>query len=146
MGILGNYRESVTIYNRTEGAEEFERNLNVRYDGEDIILKPGANHNFPKVVVPYALKQNPLMGSKHPRNPTKFISLVGVEGSRNYPTTPLPKAVLAKAAGALEVVDRDGDFYGEPMEKVKLLKKSGYTPYEAQYAVAADFDVNPNIE
>jgi hypothetical protein len=146
MGVLGHFKDSVTIVNRTIGAGAYERVLNVRYDGEDITLQPGENHGFPRVAVPYAIKQNPLMGSKHPIDPRKFISLIGVEGSKNYPVTPIPEDVLRKAAGALEVVDRDGSFYGEPMEKRQLLKRSGFTAYEAQSAVPSDFDVNRNIE
>lgn len=146
MGVLGVAKESVTIVNRTIGGGKYERAINVRFDGEDISIPPGEFHGFPKVAVPYAIKQNPLMGSKHPVDPRKFISLIGVVGSKNYPVTPLPEEVLKKASESLEVVDRDGSFYGEPMEPRKLLKKTGYTPYEAQVAIPSDFDVNRNID
>ena len=146
MGVLGNFRDSVTVYNRTIGAGAYERDLNVRYDGEDIKLKPGANPGFPRVAIEYAVKQNPLMGSKHPVDPRKYISLVGVEGYKKLPCEPIDEMTLATAAQALEVVDRDGSFYGEPMEKRKLLKKTGYSSYEARVDLPGEFDVNRNIE
>lgn len=145
MGVLGNFRDAVTIINRTIGAGEFERDLNVRFDGEDILLKPGENHGFPLVAVPYARKQNPLMGSKHPTNPTLYISLVGVKGTKDD-VTPIPEDVLARAAGCLEVIDRDGSFHGEPERKVQLLRKKGFSAYEAQTALPSEFDVNRNID
>jgi hypothetical protein len=146
MGVLGHFKESAVVHNRTLGAGAFERILSVRYDGEDINLVPGPNV-LPKVAIPYAIKQNPLMGSKHPVDPRKFISLVGVEGSKNYPITPIPESVLAKAAQALEVVDRDGSFYGEPMEARKLLKRTPYSAYEASVEAGSgtEFDTSHNV-
>jgi hypothetical protein len=144
MGVLGNFRDAVTIINRTLGAGKYEQDLNVRYDGEDIILKPGENHGFPKIAIPYARKQNPLMGSKHPINPNLYISLVGVKDSKDD-VTPISEATLARAAGCLEVLDRDGSFHGEPMRKVTLLKKTKHSAYEAQVDLPSEFDVNRNI-
>lgn len=144
MGVLGQFRDSVTLINRTP------RVLSVRYDGEDISLKPGENPGFPTVAVPYAKKQNPLMGSKHPINPTKYICLVGVKArdgeKQRDDVTPIPEDVLRRADLALEVVDRSGEFWGEPMAPRKLLKKSGFDPYEAQVELPSDFDVNRNIQ
>lgn len=139
MGVLGQFRDSVTLVNRTD------RVLNVRYDGEDISIQPGENHGFPKVAVPYAKKQNPLMGSKHPNDPRRYISLVGVKGTKDN-VTPIPAEVLAAADLKLEVVDRDGEFHGEPMGKRVLLKKTGYTAYEAAVELPGEFDVNRSIE
>lgn len=124
MGILGTFRDSVTLVNRTT------RQLAVRYDGEDILLAPGENPGFPKEAAPYARKQNILKGSQHPINPGKYISLVGVKGQDDC--TPIPEEVLRAADEKLEPIDRSGEYYGEPMRKVKLLKKSGFDPYEAQ--------------
>lgn len=144
MGILSHYGDSVTLVNRTIGAGKYERGLSVRYDGEDIVLKPGENPGFPKVAVPYAKKQNPLMGSGHPINPARYISLVGVLGTDDC--KPLGVEVLAHAATKLEVVDRDGEFYGDPMRKVQLLRKKGFDAFEAQVSMPSEFDVNRNIE
>jgi hypothetical protein len=125
MGVLGTYADSVTLVNRTN------RVLSVRYDGEDINLKPGENPGFPLVAVGFAKRQNPLMGSKHPLNPQKFISLVGVKDTKDD-VTPIPQAVLDTAAGKYEVMDRSGEFWGEPMGKRVLLRKKGFDAYEAQ--------------
>lgn len=143
MGVLGVYKDAVTLVNRTN------RVLNVRYDGEDIQLKPGENHGFPAVAVPYAKKQNPLMGSKHPINPNKYISLVGVKADnpaeQRDDITPIPEEVLRAADRKLEVIDRSGEFHGEPLrQNVKLLKRTGFDPFEAGVGAlegtAADFD------
>lgn len=144
MGVLGTFRDSVTLINRTLGAGEFEQDLNVRFDGEDICLKPGENPGFPLVAVPYAKKQNPLKGSKHPINPTIYISLVGVKESKDD-CSPIDERTLAIAAGKYEVVDRSGEFYGEPMREVRLLKRTPTSNYEAQTSLPSDFEVNRNI-
>lgn len=125
MGILGQLRDSVTLVNRTN------RVLNVRYDGEDISLQPGETPGFPLVAVGFAKRQNPLMGSKHPINPNKFICLVGVKGTKDD-VTPIPDEVLERADRKLEVVDRDGEHWGRPMRgNVKVLNR-GFDAYEAQ--------------
>lgn len=77
-------------------------------------------------------------------NPTRFISMVGVKGTKDD-VTPIPEAVLAHADTQLEAIDRLGDFSGEPMAKVKLLKKTGFDPYEAMTSLPSDYDSNPNI-
>ncbi len=124
MGVLGIFKDAVTLVNRTS------RVLSVRYDGEDISLQPGENPGFPAVAVPFAKRQNPLMGSKHPINPNRFISLVGVKGSKDD-CTPIPDAVLEAADRKLEVIDRNGEFYNSQMrQNVKVLNR-GFDPYEA---------------
>jgi hypothetical protein len=133
MGILGNFRDAVNLVNRTS------RELNVRYDGEDITLKPGENPGFPIVAVPYAKRQNPLMGSKHPLNPQKFIALVGIkafEGEKQKDDiTPISDETLALADAKLEVVDRSGEFWGEVMGKRVLLRKKPFDAFEAQVSM-----------
>jgi hypothetical protein len=118
------------LINRTSRA------LNVRYDGEDIVLRPGDNPGFPKVAIPFAKKQNILMGSRHPVNPTKFISLVGIKDSKDD-CSPIPDDVLARADKKLEAVDRSGEFYGQPMRNVKVLNH-GFDPFEAGVASGED--------
>lgn len=146
MGVLSNYQDSVTIVNRTVGAGKFERVLTVRYDGEEVYLKPGENVSFPKVAVPYAIKQNILMGSRNPRDPRQFISLIGVVGSQLYPCSPIPAEVLAEAETKLEVIDRDGSHWGEPMPgKVALQKKSKHSSWDAQVDGGTSVDINNAI-
>lgn len=130
MGVLGYFRDSVTLINRTD------RVLNVRYDGEDISLQPGDNPGFPAVAVGFAKRQNKLMGSQHPLNPNRFISLVGVKGKDEC--SPIPKEVLDHAAKSLEVVDRHGEFWGETgglRSNVKPLRKTGFDAFEAQVSM-----------
>jgi len=85
--------ETVTLINRTKGM------LKCTFDGTDIPIKPGKNHGFPAVAVPYAKGQNRVMGSTHPFSPTLFESLVGVEGTKD-PITPIEQS------DDIEVFDR----------------------------------------
>lgn len=129
MGLLGMYRESVTLVNRTN------RDLTVRYDGEDLVLHPGDNPGFPADAAPYAKRQNILMGSRHPLNPMKFISLFGVKGTKDD-CTPIPDEVMESADKKLEIMDRDGEHWGEPLEKkVQLLRKRRWSVDEAAVAM-----------
>lgn len=135
MGILGVYKESITLVNRTS------RELNVRYDGEDITLQPGENPGFPQVAVPYAKRQNPLMGSKHPVNPTRYISLVGVKAKpgekQQDDITPISDETLEAADRELEVIDRSGKYYGRPMRQNVKLLNHGFDMYDAQVGAGA---------
>jgi hypothetical protein len=124
MGVLGVYRDAVILVNRTN------RILNVRYDGEDIKLQPGENPGFPVIAVSFAKAQNPLMGSRHPNSPGKFISLVGVKNTKDDVTT-IPQAVLDEADGELEVIDRKGKYWGRPMRQNVRLLNRGFDPEEA---------------
>ena len=132
MGLLGVFRESVTLVNRTS------RDLTVRYDGEDLIIHPGENPGFPADAAPFAKRQNMLKGSRHPLNPMKFISLFGVLGTKDD-CTPIPEEVLEAADGKLEVVDRNGEHWGEPLEKkVQLLRKRPWTEDEAALSMPSN--------
>ena len=72
----------------------------------------------------------------------EFISLVGVKDTTDN-ITPIPQEVLDRADGKLEVIDRSGEFYGQPMrQNVKLLHKE-FDPYEAG---VGDFDGSSNID
>lgn len=139
MGALGNFRDAVVLVNRTN------RDLNVRYDGEDIVLKPGENPGFPRVAVPFAKKQNALKGTLHPNgNLNSMTFMVGVKGTKDNCEL-FPLDVLAAADAKLEIFDRSGEVHGNPMRKVKLLKRTGYSAYEAQASEGSSFDLNNNI-
>lgn len=71
------FGDVVTLINRTS------KPLTVRYDGIDYTIEPGENPAFPRVMVKYAKDQNPLMGSEHPFDPNRFVSLVGVKGTKD---------------------------------------------------------------
>ncbi len=144
MGLLSHYGSAVTLINRTIGAGEFEQNLNARYDGEDITLKPGENPGVPLVVVDFAKRQNVLKGSVHPLNPNKFICLIGVKEDPKDICTPIPEAVMRQAAAKYENLDRSGEFWDEPMAPVKLnRKKLTYSPEVARANVGGGFDAAP---
>ncbi len=138
MGILSTFRNSVNLINRTS------RPLNVRFDGEDIVLQPGENPGFPRDAVAYAKKQNALMGSQHPNDPRKFVCLVGVKDTKDN-CKPIDDETMATADKKLERVDRSGEFHGEPMAKVRPGKQTPYTNYEAAVELPGEFDVNRNI-
>lgn len=79
---MGIFHAHIAVVNRTC------RSLNVRFDGQDIELEPnytdsgerieGVVNTIPEQAIPYALAQNPVMGSEHPQNPSDFRSLIGV--------------------------------------------------------------------
>lgn len=77
------FGDTVTIVNRAPWP------LNVRWDGKDVTLQPGETPGFPRLAVPYAKNQNPLMGSEDPEDPTRFEYLVGVRGSKKDNCAPL---------------------------------------------------------
>lgn len=82
---MGIFLEHVKLINRAPVE------LTVMFDGQTTTLQPGENM-VPKIVVPYAKNQNPIMGSADPYNP--HISggryLVGVAGTKDN-VTPLTK-------------------------------------------------------
>lgn len=140
MGLLGAYKESVTLVNRTS------RILSVRYDGEDTTIRPGENPGFPKVAVPFAKRQNILKGSRHPVNPNLFVCLVGVKDTKDD-ITPISDETLEKADAKYEAIDRDGEFWGEPERKVKLMRRNPkYSAYESRTELPSEYAVNPNIQ
>jgi hypothetical protein len=134
MGVLSHVESAVVLINRTKGAGKYERELNVRFDGEDIKLKPGENPGIPVIAAPFAKKQNILMGSRHPTNPLLYVSLVAVKERDNEDDCRyLTEEELAEAAQHLEAIDRSGQYYGEPMrQNVKLSRRAGFSPFEAR--------------
>lgn len=79
---MGIFHETIELVNRTS------QPLEVIYDGQRTILEPNYDkdgkrlpdvHNvLPKIVIPYALNQNVVMGSEDAIDPSAFQSLVGV--------------------------------------------------------------------
>lgn len=76
--MAGVFQEQVELINRAP------IELAVMFDGQTATLKVGSNF-VPKVVVPFAKNQNPIMGTQDPYNP--HISgcqfLVGVKGTKD---------------------------------------------------------------
>lgn len=89
---MATWGDFVEVINRTSEP------LSVRWDGKDMTIEPNYTeagellenvHNMlPRVVVPYAKKQNILMGSENPLDVTDFKSLIAVK-----PTAAQLKAV-----------------------------------------------------
>jgi len=79
---MGIFQEMIEMVNRTS------RPLNIRFDGQDMELAPnytakgerieGVTNMVPKIVLPYALNQNVVMGSEDAIDPSDFKSLIGV--------------------------------------------------------------------
>lgn len=143
MGILGHFQNHCIVVNRTTGAGQYEQVLNVRYDGEDYTLPPGESV-LPIVAASYAKAQNVLKGSRHPSDPRRAISLVGIKGKDDC--EPIPEEVLAAAEGKFEAADRSGEFWGEELGERKLLRKKGFDAYDAMASIPSTYDVNRNIE
>jgi len=79
------FHELVTLVNRAPVP------LTIRFDGQESTIQPGDNQ-VPKIVIPYAKNQNPIMGSADAANPTLSGAryLVGVKGTKDN-CTPLTK-------------------------------------------------------
>jgi hypothetical protein len=93
----GIFAEQVELVNRAPV------DISVQFDGQSKVLVPGVNI-VPKIVVPYAKNQNPIMGTQDPYNP--HISgcqyLVGVKvpsGKQKDPIEPLTDAEWADHLG-----------------------------------------------
>lgn len=82
---MGVFQDLVEVVNRCPW------NLTIRFDGQEMTLKPGKNL-VPSQTVQYALNQNPLMGSQDPDNPTMSGAeyLIGLPNKAGkYPCEPL---------------------------------------------------------
>jgi len=82
---MGIFQDLVEIVNRCPW------NLTIRFDGQEMTLVPGKNF-VPSQTIPYALNQNPLMGSQDPDNPTISGAeyLIGIPSKgQKYPCDPL---------------------------------------------------------
>ncbi len=82
---MGIFQEMITLVNRTS------KQLEVVFDGQRAYIQPnytaegklipGVQNVLPKIVVPYVLNQNVLMGSEDAIDPSDFTSLVGIQYS-----------------------------------------------------------------
>lgn len=99
---MGVFQELVPVINRTS------QPLTVRFDGQEMTLVPGLNH-IPKQTVPYAKKQNPVMGSEDFRNPLRYQSLVGVVGKDDC--TPLEQSTEPARVSVQQLAEEKGQDY-----------------------------------
>ena len=134
---FGIFPELVQLVNRTP------IDLSVQFDGQSTVLKPGVN-TVPKVVVPYAKNQNPIMGSQDPNNPnvSGCRYLVGVVGTKDL-CTPLTKDEWETHMARPLRMDEKA-LFGELLEndpKLRVIKRGQkkFNAYEAREVVHTDF-------
>lgn len=135
---MGIFYEQTEIINRTS------KRLQVRFDGQDIELKPNYTedgkrlsdvHNMiPTIVVPYARAQCVLMGSEDALDPSLWVSLVGIKGKHD--TKFLEQSSNPTRVDLAEYLD-------DPSVKIELggsrrrasmarTEKEGQMPFEAE--------------
>ena len=81
------------------------------------------NPAFPKAWVTFAKEQNKRMGTQQMFNPTKFVALVGVKGSKDD-CSPIEQS------DAPQAIDRSGD--ARRGRKSKVIEADGPTVYDAR--------------
>ena len=83
----------VTVVNRTT------RELYAKWDGKDFVIPVGES-TMPLEVVPYAKRQNPILGTMHPQNPKSVQFKLGVKGTKD-PINP-----IVEDPNEIELIDR----------------------------------------
>lgn len=127
------FPEIVTLINRAPVP------LTVRFDGEEKTLYPGENQ-VPRIVVPYAKSQNPIMGSEDFQDPTGYKYLVALKGSKKDPQEPLTEEEWAdhlaspQRLNRQQIIDERGD--SKSREVVRGKKKQ--SAFEARFPVNID--------
>jgi hypothetical protein len=131
---LNFFGDTVTIVNRAPWP------LNVRWDGKDVTLQPGETPGFPRMAVPYAKNQNPLMGSEDPYDPTKFEYLVGVKGSKKDNLEPLTAAEIEQHKTAPQRLNREiiAADRGDMKAREVLRGKKEPAAFQARYEINSD--------
>jgi hypothetical protein len=128
------FGDTVTIVNRAPWP------VNVRWDGKDVLLQPGETPGFPRLAVPYAKNQNPLMGSEDPNDPTKFQYLVGVKGSKKDNCAPLTDEEVLQHSNSPQRLNRSimQEERGDSKAREVLRGKKQAPAFQARY----DFGMN----
>src|SRR5690349_8881375 len=130
---MGIFHEQVEVINRAP------INLTVTFDGQQKTLKPGKNM-LPRLVVPYAQNQNPIMGSQDPNNPTivgakYLISVVGEDLPENL--EPLTAEEWADHLGQPQRINSqqafEEQYANDPKAKLVLRGKKGGVPAKSAY-------------
>lgn len=127
------FHELVELFNRTPV------DLSVRFDGQEHTLEPGWN-TVPKIVVPFAKNQHPVMGSGDPDNPsirgTEY--LVGQKGTKDN-CLPLTEEEWDAHLGKPCRLNIDDLIVLKPGER--LVRKTGrkVTAYDAHESTPTEF-------
>lgn len=113
--------------------------LTVRFDGEEKTLYPGEN-SVPRIVVPYAKAQNPVMGSEDFSDPTGYKYLVALKGSKKDPQEPLTQEEWAAHLEAPQRLNRSQiqDERGDPKSREVVRGKKKQSSFEARFPVNID--------
>lgn len=85
------FGNTVTLVNRTT------KPLQCKWDGVEYPLPVGEIPNCPLKVARAAVTQNIQMGSRHPNNPSHFVSLFGIKGDKKWPCEPLEQSTATEA-------------------------------------------------
>lgn len=75
---MGMFHDEVKIWNRTTSSSK-PRDLEVIFDGQRKQIPVGES-TLPRIVIPYAKDQNPVMGSEDAIDPSEYQSLIAVVG------------------------------------------------------------------
>jgi hypothetical protein len=113
--------------------------LTVTFDGQCKTIKPGRTM-IPKITIPYAKNQNPIMGTQDPNNPTIYGCrfLIGVPGE-DLPEDlePLTPEEWADHLGQPQRIDSKAAFEenygGDPKAKLVVRGKGQKLPARNSY-------------
>jgi len=102
---MGIFHELVEVINRAPV------DLRVTFDGQTTVLKPGRN-SLPKITVDYAKRQNVIMGTADPDNPSMSGAMYLIGVADRDDCTPLSPEDWARHTGApcrldLEILSED---------------------------------------
>lgn len=127
------FPEIVTLINRAPIV------LTVRFDGEEKTLYPGENQ-VPRIVVPYAKSQNPIMGSEEFTDPTGYKYLVALKGSKKDPQEMLTEEEWNDHLAAPQRLNRQQiiDDRGDTKSREVVRGKKKQSPFEARFPVSVD--------
>lgn len=92
------WNDGVTLVNRTN------RKLEVRADGETLVLQPHEEKFVPRFVADLACRQHPVMGTEDPYNPRNYEMLVGVK-EWGHPVTPIEQSDAVERIARNELMD-----------------------------------------
>lgn len=126
---MGIFQEMVTVRNRAPEP------INIIFDGQQTSLPPGESQ-IPKITVPYAKNQNPVMGSADANNPniTGAQYLIGVVGTRDN-VEPLTEEEWAAHLGRPCRINMD-EFMEDrlgPKERIELKGKGRKTQAKSSF-------------
>ena len=132
------FHELVTLVNRAPV------DLSIRFDGQETTIRPGENQ-VPKIVIPYAKNQNPIMGSADADNPGLRGAryLVGVKGTKD-PVEPLTTKEWNDHLGKPSRMDTSfiTDKLNPKKERLVVSGRKKVSAFEARESISNEFGAN----